>query len=138
MSERFGLLLNAFEARKRDERDELPARQRTQALHELEPVHIGQDQILKHQVGGLRAHLGDRGRAVLRLDDTVSLDLERDFHHFARGGIVLDEEDSGRFHGCCPARYCATATGSLSTSMGLVMYPSHPAARAFSSSPFMA
>ena len=87
------LLEPAEEPREREDRQFRPAGERTQASNELEPVHVRQNQILKHEVG--QGGLGRRQcrAGVRRLDHGVALGLEDDAQHLPRDGIVLDDED---------------------------------------------
>src|SRR5205807_1245152 len=108
-----------------------------------------QDHVLEDQVRELLARELDGGARVGRRVDAVARLLERERVQLARARVVLDEEDARPGHGwlstfsCCgrtgrralPSRNAWIWPANVRVSIGLVMYPSQPAARAFSSSP---
>ena len=94
-------------------------RQSAQPRRELEPVHVGQQQILENQIGPLPAGKTESGFAIDGLDEIDRFVLEREVHELSRDRVVLDEQHA-RVAGH-DARNLSMSSGSCRVSIGLVM-----------------
>src|SRR5581483_10252973 len=77
------------------EHDDRHAARGAQALADLEPVEPRQHDVEHDEVDALRGELAQRLLPVGRLDNGVSVLLEREGEHLPDGVLVVDEEDRG-------------------------------------------
>src|SRR3989442_1649312 len=124
------------------EHEQLP-REISRSVQELEPVHVGQEKVLQDQIRWRFGSQRECPGAVAGLDDRETLVAQSQAHELARNRIVFDHQDDSRLHEkdslvkpCSRDR--ATMLANVRVSIGLVTYPSQPAASARCSSPFMA
>src|SRR5205807_8519171 len=159
------LRLRSDVGREHQDREERIGRERLlEVLHRHEPVPLRHVEVEQDQVG---LELGDQGFDLARVGRALEVGVagnppERALEEMDVDFLVVDDQDPGGLDGVdlhhrltfaplfasigfrvrhlapTRVRYSATISGRRVVLIGLAMYPSQPALRARSSSPFMA